>query len=115
MEFRSADRSAIAAGRYRPVGDRMNGKSKNSISLLEGHTDVPQGKIAAVVTSLEMFAQPRPRPDPPETAWMLRRVSDPDLNWFRDLYRRVGQERLWFSRLMLSFETLAAIIVGASI
>jgi GNAT superfamily N-acetyltransferase len=93
----------------------VNGKSEDSISLPDGYTDVPQGKIAAVVTSLEMFVQPRPRPDPPETPWRLRRVVDPDLNWFRDLYRRVGQDWLWFSRLMLSDDALAAIIRDRSI
>ena len=93
----------------------MSGKSKISISLSDGYTDVPQGKIAAVVTSLEMLAQPRPRPDPPAPVWKLRRVVDPDLNWFRDLHRRVGQDWLWFSRLMLSDDALAAIIHDCSI
>jgi GNAT superfamily N-acetyltransferase len=86
----------------------MNGKT--SISLSDGYTEVPRGKIAAVVTSLEMLAQPTPRPDPPEPAWALRRVADPDPGWFRDLYRRVGQDWLWFSRLALSDDALAAII-----
>jgi GNAT superfamily N-acetyltransferase len=83
------------------------------MSLSDGYTDVPAGKIAAVVTSFEMLARPQPRQerqDPPKIPWRLRRVVDPDLEWFRDLYRRVGQDWLWFSRLSLSDDALARII-----
>jgi GNAT superfamily N-acetyltransferase len=103
----------MATGRSRPWGDRVS--RSLSISLPDGYTDVPRGKIAAVVTCLEMLAQPRPRPEPPGPAWKLRRVVDPDLSWFRDLYRRVGQDWLWFSRLTLSDNALAAIIRDRSI
>jgi GNAT superfamily N-acetyltransferase len=40
----------------------------------------------------------------------LRRVDHPDLDWFRNLYRRVGEEWLWFSRLTMSDAELTAII-----
>ena len=40
----------------------------------------------------------------------MRRVETPDLDWFRDLYRRVGEEWLWFSRLQMTDAELAAII-----
>jgi GNAT superfamily N-acetyltransferase len=77
--------------------------------LPDGYSDVPPGKIAAVVTHLEMTERPALRPDP-EGAWTLRRVPSPDLDWFRDLYRRVGEEWLWFSRLQMADAELAAII-----
>ncbi len=77
--------------------------------LPDGYSDVPPGKIAAVVTHLEMPERPALPPDPPG-AWTLRRVEAPDLAWFRDLYRRVGEDWLWFSRLRLSDAELAAII-----
>jgi len=77
--------------------------------LPDGYSDVPAGKIAAVVTHLEMTARPAPRPDP-SGAWTLRKLETPGLDWFRDLYRRVGEEWLWFSRLQLSDAELAAII-----
>jgi GNAT superfamily N-acetyltransferase len=77
--------------------------------LPDGYSDVPAGKIAAVVTHLEMTERPALRPDPPG-AWTLRRVEAPGLNWFRDLYRRVGEEWLWFSRLRMTDAELAAII-----
>jgi GNAT superfamily N-acetyltransferase len=77
--------------------------------LPDGYTDVPHGKIAAVVTHLEMMQRPPPR-SAPAGKWDLRHVKNPDLDWFRDLYRRVGEEWLWFSRLQMSDDALAAII-----
>lgn len=79
------------------------------MTLPDGYSDVPAGKIAAVVTHLEMTARPTLRPDTPGE-WTLRRVETPGLDWFRDLYRRVGEEWLWFSRLQMSDADLAAII-----
>jgi GNAT superfamily N-acetyltransferase len=77
--------------------------------LPDGHSDVPAGKIAAVVTHLEMTAPSAPRPDP-AGAWSLRRVEMPPLDWFRDLYRRVGEQWLWISRIRMSDAELAAIV-----
>jgi GNAT superfamily N-acetyltransferase len=74
--------------------------------LPDGYSDVPAGKIAAVVTHLEMTARPAPRPDP-AGAWSLQRVETPDLDWFRDLYRRIGEQWLWFSRLRMPDAELA--------
>jgi GNAT superfamily N-acetyltransferase len=77
--------------------------------LPDGYSDVPPGKIAAVVTHLEMTELSALPPDP-LGAWTLRRVETPDLDWFRDLYRRVGEEWLWFSRMRMPDKELAAII-----
>ncbi|MEO8320884.1 MAG: GNAT family N-acetyltransferase [Bradyrhizobium sp.] len=74
--------------------------------LPDGYSDVPAGKIAAVVTHLEMTARPAPRPDP-AGPWSLRRVETPDLDWFRDLYRRIGEQWLWFSRIRMPAAELA--------
>ncbi len=77
--------------------------------LPDGHSDVPAGKIAAVVTHLQMTARPAPRPDP-AGAWSLRRVDVPALDWYRDLYGRVGQQWLWISRTRMPDAELAAIV-----
>jgi hypothetical protein len=53
-----------------------------------GYSDVPRGKIAAVVTHLEITERPAIPPDP-AGARTLRRVEAPELDWFRDLYRRL--------------------------
>jgi len=75
--------------------------------LPDGYSDVPAGKIAAVVMHLEMTGRPAPSPAP-SGPWTLRHVERPDLAWYRDLYRRVGEEWLWFSRIRASDEKLAA-------
>jgi GNAT superfamily N-acetyltransferase len=75
-----------------------------------GYHDVPAGKLATVATSLEMLARPALRPEPPGTPWRLRLVETPDVAWYRDLYRRIGAGWLWFSRLRMSDDALAAMI-----
>jgi GNAT superfamily N-acetyltransferase len=77
--------------------------------LPDGYTDIPAGKIAAVVTHLEMTAPPPRRADPPG-AWSLRKIDTPALDWYRDIFRRVGEEWLWFSRARLNDAELAAVI-----
>ncbi|MGW1419518.1 GNAT family N-acetyltransferase [Bradyrhizobium manausense] len=77
--------------------------------LPDGYSDIPAGKIAAVVTHLEMTARPALRDDPPG-AWSLRKIDAPALDWYRDLFRRVGEEWLWFSRARMNDSELAAII-----
>jgi len=77
--------------------------------LPDGYADVPAGKIAAVVTSLEMTARPMLRSDPPaEAGFGLNRIARPDLTWFRALFRRVGEHYLWSSRLRMPDEDLTA-------
>ena len=68
------------------------------MTLPDGYSNVPSGKIAAVVTHLEMTARP-PRRDDPPGAWSLRKIEQPALDWYRELHRRVGDEWLWFRAL----------------
>ena len=82
--------------------------------LPDGYSDIPAGKIAAIVTHLEMTARPAHRADPPGN-WSLRKVDAPALTWYRDLFRRVGEKWLWFSRARMSDAELAAIIHAAGI
>src|SRR5215475_12954758 len=56
-----------------------------------------------------MTARPARRDDP-LGAWSLRKVDVPGLDWYRDLYRRVGEEWLWSSRARMSDTELAAVI-----
>jgi GNAT superfamily N-acetyltransferase len=79
------------------------------VILPDGYSDIPNGKIAAVVTHLEMLERPALPSDLPAD-WTLRHVDSPGVDWFRDLYRRVGEEWLWFSHAYLSDAELAAII-----
>lgn len=84
----------------------------NSLTVsLTGTTDLPPGKIAAVVTSLEMFAQPPERPDPPGTeGFSLDRIDGSDIDRYLDIYRLLGERWMWFSRLVKPRSELAAIL-----
>lgn len=75
----------------------------------DGYTDVPPRKLATIVTSLEMLA-PAPSRPAPAGPWTLRRVEAPGLDWYRDLYARIGRDWLWVSRLKLNDAELAAIL-----
>jgi len=80
------------------------------MTLPDGYSEVPAGRVAAVVTSLQMTARVPARAMAGPTPWTLRRVNRPALDWFRELYRRVGADWLWWSRLRLDDAGLAAII-----
>jgi GNAT superfamily N-acetyltransferase len=73
----------------------------------DGTADLPPGKIAAVVTFLEL----RRPPDLPcvEGDWTLDPIG-PDLDRYRALFRRVGEPWLWFSRLVMPEAELRAIL-----
>lgn len=72
--------------------------------------DLPAGKLAALVTYLEMTEPPPARAGVARPDLLLRAVPRPELGWYRDLYRRVGSEWLWFSRLTMADEALRAIL-----
>ncbi|MCB1339772.1 MAG: GNAT family N-acetyltransferase [Pseudooceanicola sp.] len=79
--------------------------------LPDGFHDVPRGRVATVVTHLEMRARPAPRPCAAPEGYTLRRVEQPEPEWYRDLFLRVGgMDWLWFSRLRMSEEQLLAIL-----
>ena len=65
-------------------------------------------ELAAVVTYLEM--RERPAIDPPRSTLDLKRVSNPTVERYRELFRLVGAPWLWFSRLVMDDDKLAAII-----
>jgi GNAT superfamily N-acetyltransferase len=81
----------------------------NNPPLPMGYSPLPQGKIANVVTCLEM--RERPQLSIPATGELsFERWSSPDLEAYRALFRAVGENWLWVSRLIMPHEKLAAII-----
>jgi GNAT superfamily N-acetyltransferase len=64
--------------------------------------------LAAVVTFLEMGE--RPQTEVPPSTLDLQRAENPTPDRYRTLFRLVGAPWLWFSRLTLADEKLAAII-----
>lgn len=69
---------------------------------------VPSGMLAEVVTYLERRTPPAD--PPPDGPWRLERRERPDLDWYLDLYRTVGAEWLWYSRLATPRDKLARIL-----
>lgn len=65
-------------------------------------------ELAAVVTYLEMHQPPAAKV--PASALALRPLGRVDLGEYRALFRSVGASWLWFSRLLMDDEQLAAII-----
>ncbi len=80
-------------------------------SLPDGYSAVPAGKIANVVTCLEMRERPPARPVPPvEAALRVDRWETPELAAYRALFREIGEEWMWFSRLVMPDDQLSAIL-----
>lgn len=78
--------------------------------LEDGFHSVPKGKLAMIVTHLEMHARAAvPERSVPE-GLTFRKVT-PDLAWYRDVFNRVGSEEwLWFGRLKMPDAELQAIL-----
>lgn len=81
---------------------------------LNGYTSLPPGKIAAVVTYLEMSSRPRLKTVPRRDDWSLERIRS-DLPRYRALFRRVGEPWLWFSRAVMPEAALAAILADPDV
>ena len=77
---------------------------------LDGYTDVPNGKIAFVVTFLEMHARPAPRPVTVPAGLTLRPWIKPEPEAYLPLFRAIGEEWMWFSRLLMPRARLQAIL-----
>jgi GNAT superfamily N-acetyltransferase len=72
-------------------------------------TPVAAGQLATIVTHLEMRSRPRARPLK-AAPLRLKRWQAPSVEKYRLLYRRVGEPWLWFSRLAMADDALAAIL-----
>jgi GNAT superfamily N-acetyltransferase len=80
-----------------------------------GYHPLPPGHLANVVTCLEMTEKPAPRPVPKIEGLGLDRMGAADTARFRDLFRVIGRDIMWFSRLIMAEEKLAAIIGDANV
>lgn len=83
-------------------------------ALPDGYTDVPPGKIASVVTFLEM----RRKPDPtsrPANGLELVRLGPADVGRYKRIYRQIGERWFWFSRLSIGDDDLAAVLASPGV
>lgn len=81
---------------------------------LDGYTDLPPGRIANIVTHLEMLEPPetsrRPSPPTPPHDVALVRLRGPELSRYRALFAAIGDPWLWFGRRTLSDDALTRIL-----
>jgi len=84
----------------------------------DGYTDLAPGKIASVVTYLEMLKRPALAGVSSSAVGrgvQLRQVQNPPLDWYRAIFRRAGAQWLWFSRLEMTDDQLAAALHNPNI
>lgn len=70
---------------------------------------VADDTLATIVTTLEMRKRPPLRPSPGSRLRLVR-WERPALEKYRALFRRVGSPWLWYSRLVMADDVLAAIV-----
>lgn len=80
-------------------------KTSNPVLPL-GYSAIPPGTLVSAVTCLEMRTPFVPGEAPESGGFSLVRWPADDLDGYRALYRRVGEDLLWTSRLELSDEAL---------
>lgn len=78
--------------------------------LPPGYSPLPPGHIANAVTYLEMTALPSLADPQLRASTGLKPLSSRDLSAYRSLFRAVGEDWLWTSRLELDDEALSAIL-----
>jgi GNAT superfamily N-acetyltransferase len=83
-------------------------KSSNP-PLPQGFSPVPPGKIVSAVTCLEMRERPSRAEAAAPAGLALTRLVSPDLDAYRSLFRAIGEDWLWSSRLERSDEALRAL------
>ncbi len=76
--------------------------------LNPGFHQIPRGMVATVVTHLEMAAPPMASIPSHEFTFKRHTAADPD--WYRTMFRAVGEDWLWFGRLYLADDALIAIL-----
>jgi GNAT superfamily N-acetyltransferase len=82
-------------------------RASTGMSLADGYTDLPPGKLANVVTCFEMRRRARPRPEHVSLALTIEPFTEPDAPRYRALVRRVGEPYLWQSPLLITDEQFA--------
>jgi GNAT superfamily N-acetyltransferase len=82
----------------------------NPILNLDGYTEVPDTKIAVVVTYLEMTEKPSEALAPQRSDVALEAWPSPSASEYKALFREVGEEWIWFGRLIKPDAELEALL-----
>ncbi len=80
------------------------------LDLPNGYYVLPKGKLANVATFLEMREPPSRALAKFPDSLKLVKVDSADLTTYRDYFRRVGENLMWFSRVSMSDDGLRDIL-----
>jgi GNAT superfamily N-acetyltransferase len=80
------------------------------LNLPNGYYQLPAGKLANVVTCLDMTSKPPVQEQSLPDGFSLRRFSGADSAIFRQLFTAVGRDLMWFSRAIMANEQLKSIL-----
>jgi GNAT superfamily N-acetyltransferase len=106
----------IASSAFPDSDAPPNAMTQTIAISLNGTTDLPPGKIAAVVTSLEMLAPPPRKPDPPGVdGFSLEPIGRDDVTRYLAVYRLLGERWMWFSRLIRPVAEVQAILADPAV
>ncbi|WP_299555330.1 GNAT family N-acetyltransferase [uncultured Tateyamaria sp.] len=83
--------------------------------LADGYHPVPKGKVATVVTQLEMRSRAETRDVPHPEGWILKRIQSPTQDWYRSVFSAVGANWLWFGRMKMEDAELDAILTNPGV
>ena len=87
----------------------------NTLDLANGYYELPPGKLLNVVICLEMKSCPSVvGPGLPE-GFELKRMGAGDLATHRTIFRDVGADLMWFSRLIMADEKLKSVLADPDV
>jgi GNAT superfamily N-acetyltransferase len=86
-----------------------------ALDLPNGYYDLPPGKLANIVTCLEMRMRPQQQNPVWPEGYNLQRINPDDTKFYVNLFQNIGRNLMWFSRLIMSDEKLKAILSNPQI
>lgn len=86
-----------------------------TLDLPNGYYELPPGKLANIATYLEMKALPERKLVPLTPDFSLVPVGDMSTAAYRAHFKAVGQNLLWFSRLLMTDEKLRSVLDNPAI
>lgn len=78
------------------------------MDIKNGMYDLSKGQVAAVVTYLQMLKRPKVTGVVEPENLSMSHYDAPAVDWYLALFRRVGADYLWTSRLQMDRQKLAA-------
>jgi GNAT superfamily N-acetyltransferase len=80
------------------------------LTLPNGYYELPKGKLVNLVTCLEMNLNPQREPLALPEGYSLQKVDPTNLQAYRETFKAIGQDLMWFSRVIMTDQELQAIL-----